>query len=256
MAQVSGADHRMRILISPAMTMVAGDDFSKGTEPVFVGEAAHLIEKLRAMEPEARQVLWSVSDKLMETCEAQLEAWTSTGGGWAATAFHGIQYRHLAPEVLTESQWDYLQDHLRIGSGLYGILRPEDEVHPYRLEMKTKLAVDGAPDLYGFWGDSLARELFPEGAGTLVDVASREYARAVVPRLAPEVSVVTCLFGTVDDQGRFRQRATEAKAARGDFCRWMAEEAVEDLALLASYGGSGYHLDRERSSADTLRFVH
>ena len=134
------------------------------------------------------------------------------------------------------------------------MLAPFDGVVPYRLEMQAKLAVDGARDLYAFWGDGLARSLTDE-FDLLVNCASVEYAKAVTPHAEDcGLSVVTCLFGTLRD-GRLVQRSTEAKAARGDFVRWCAEAGVEDAGQMRAFSESGYRFEEGLSNDDALVFA-
>ena len=109
-----------------------------------------------------------------------------TGLTPAVLAYEGIQYQNLAPQVMTMEQLDYLQEHLRILSGLYGVVRPLDGVAPYRLEMQAKLAVDGARDLYAFWGGRLYEAL--EEDALIVNLASEEYAKAVRPYVQSAVA--------------------------------------------------------------------
>ena len=173
----------------------------------------------------------------------------------AAIAYEGIQYTHLAPGVMSERELAWLDEHLRILSGFYGMLRPLDGVVPYRLEMQARLAVGAARDLYEFWGNTLYERLAAEGCDTIVNVASVEYARAVTPWVRSDgPQVTTCIFGGMRN-GRLRQPATEAKAARGTFMRWCAEHEVTNTDELASFAERGYALDPANTSSDTLVFV-
>ena len=158
---------------------------------------------------------------------------------------------------MNEKELMWLTSHLRILSGMYGILRPLDGVIPYRLEMQAKLAVGGCRDLYEFWGERLLDSLLGDGAEVIVNVASQEYAKAVVPwAQRTGAPVVTCVFGEVRaSDGRVVQRATEAKAARGAFVRWCAEQGVEKVEQLEGFSERGYRLNRSRSDAETLTFV-
>jgi cytoplasmic iron level regulating protein YaaA (DUF328/UPF0246 family) len=175
----------------------------------------------------------------------------------AVLTYVGIQYQHLAPQVMTERELLWLSSHLRILSGMYGTLRPFDGVVPYRLEMQARLSVGESRDLYEFWGGRLLDTLLGAGAGVIVNVASQEYAKALVPwAQRTGVPVVTCVFGEVRaSDGRVVQRATEAKAARGAFVRWCAEQGVEKVEQLEGFSERGYRLDRSRSDAETLTFV-
>ena len=247
----------MRIIVSPAKKMnVVDGSFAWRDLPAFVDEAARLAEAVRALSYDEAKTLWQCSDALAElnferfhTFNARAEALTP-----AVLAYEGIQYQHVAPQVMTADQLDYLEEHLRILSGLYGVLRPLDGIVPYRLEMQAKLAVGGARTLYDFWGDRLYRSLAAE-ADVIVNLASVEYAKAVVPHVAKSCRLVTCLFGTVDANGRLVQRSTAAKAARGSMVRWCAERAVLDPDDLRAFDVAGYAFDEERSTDDRLVFV-
>lgn len=251
----------LRLIVSPAKTVVPEEGPLPLGAPAFLAEAEELTARLRSMDRGALQRLWGTSDALTGKALAALDAWSPAGGGAAVLSFCGIQYTAMAPSVMTDGQLSYLGEHLRILSGLYGVLRPFDAVAPYRLEMGARLGAgtagwdgSGCRDLYGFWGPRLAEEVLPEGEGLLVNVASKEYARAVVPRLAPGVRCVTCLFGCERD-GRWVQRATEAKRARGTFVAWCAERGVGAEGGLAAFDRGGYALDRARSAEDGTTLV-
>ena len=132
----------LRLVISPAKKMVAEDSLPSVTTPRFASDAQALTSLLRSLPAEKLQRLWRTSDALTARCLATLEAWEPAGPASppALLAYQGIQYTRMAPAVMTQRQLDYLQDHLRILSGLYGLLRPFDGVCPYRLEMGAKFS--------------------------------------------------------------------------------------------------------------------
>lgn len=121
----------------------------------------------------------------------------------------------MAPGVFETGQFTYLQEHLRILSGFYGMLRPFDGVTPYRLEMQARLSVNGCPDLYAFWGDRLA-ERWPERPAWWWTWPPRSTARAVLPHLPPSVEVLTCTFGELRKDGRVVEKGTLCKMAGAD----------------------------------------
>lgn len=261
----------LRLIISPAKKMVAEAPLPSLTTPRFVSDAQALTRLLRSFPAEKLQHLWRTSNALTARCHKDLDAWEPSGpmSPPALLAYRGIQYTRMAPVVMTQTQLDYLQDHLRILSGLYGLLRPFDGVCPYRLEMGAKFdepfctsaRESSVNDLYEYWGDRLARALAQEGTDVLVNVASEEYAKAVCggsrrAELCAEagVSVVTCLFGAEKD-GRWLQRATAAKEARGTFVRWCAEHEVCEAAELTGFAEAGYRLDEARSEQDLGRLI-
>lgn len=247
---------RLRIITSPAKKMRVVDAPPwPAREPALLARAERLAEALRSLTRDEAQALWRCSDRLADLNYERVRTMDLAHGETAAViAYEGIQYTHMAPEVMSEEELVWLDDHLRILSGLYGMLRPLDAVVPYRLEMQARLAADGARDLYGFWGDALYEALAAE-CDLIVNVASVEYARAVTPFVrggGPQV--LTCLFCILRD-GRLRQPATEAKAARGTFIRWCAERGIEEPDKLRDFRERGYALDESRSADDTLVFV-
>ena len=244
------------MIVSPAkkMNVVEGPPYVTAL-PCFLGRTERLMRAVQELSYSQAKELWRCSDKLATLNYERFQEMDLTRGTTAAAlAYEGIQYQHLAPQVMTTSELAFLDTRLRILSGFYGVLHPSDGVVPYRLEMQAKLAVDGAHDLYEFWGTSLADALAQE-TDTIVNLASVEYAKAVVPHArARGMRVVTCLFGQLVG-GRFRQRATEAKAARGSFVRWCAEGNIEATDDFPRFAERGYQLDEARSSADELIFV-
>lgn len=254
----------LMFVVSPAkrMDVVEGPPFAQ-TLPAFLADAQSLARELRSLGYDGARRVWRCSDTLArpnwERLATMPEDMTREPRllSPAVLTYVGIQYQHLAPQVMNEKELMWLTSHLRILSEMYGILRPLDGVIPYRLEMQAKLAVGGCRDLYEFWGERLLDSLLGDGAEVIVNVASQEYAKAVVPwAQRTGAPVVTCVFGEVRaSDGRVVQRATEAKAARGAFVRWCAEQGVEKVEQLEGFSERGYRLNRSRSDAETLTFV-
>ena len=253
-----------RIIISPAKRMLVSEGEPHATRrPRFSCEALELAEELRAQGRAAMQRIWRCSDKIAD------EAWAHTQAlpdelrrdpaalTPAVCAYHGIQYTHLAASVMDVAQLSWLEHHLRIFSGLYGILRPFDGVAPYRLEMQAKLP-GGARTLYEFWDSRLYDALACEPqVTTIVNVASVEYAKAITPYVLPGgPHLLTCLFGTIRPRdGRLLQRATEAKAAHGSLVRWAAERQTRDVRELKDFSERGYAFSPQRSTDDVWVFI-
>ena len=247
----------MRIIISPAKKMhVDTDSLAPEGLPQFLPEARRLLSALRAMPGPALQALWNCNDAIAALNMERLRHMDLERDLTPAIlSYEGIQYQYMAPGVFETGQFEFIQEHLRILSGLYGVVRPLDGVAPYRLEMQAKLAVDGARNLYEFWGDSLSRVLAAE-TDVIVNLASVEYAKAVVPSADRcGARVLTCLFGTVDARDRLVQRSTAAKAARGTMVRWCAENAIKEPADLQAFDALGYAFDPARSTDDCYVFV-
>ena len=264
----------LQVIISPAKQMRAAQDaFEALGIPPFAHETARLHRALLDIERNegsgGLQELWNVSDKLLGSCLETLHEFEPIlkndgldnpdivrNTSPAVMSYHGIQYQSMAPEVMDSAQLAWLQSHLWILSGLYGCVRPFHAVEPYRLEMGAKLAVDDARDLYAFWGDKLARTIAPSGSNaTIVNLASAEYAKAVLPHLAADATVVTCLFGEGIRNGKPIQRSTASKKARGSMVRWMAENKLEDASGLTAFD-VGYRHAPELSNHNTLVFMN
>ena len=264
----------LQVIISPAKQMRAAQDaFEVLGIPPFAHETARLHRALLDIErnegSNGLQALWNVSDKLLGPCLDTLHEFEpvlknddldnpdiARNASPAVMSYHGIQYQSMAPEVMDAEQLAWLQSNLWILSGLYGCVRPFHAVEPYRLEMGAKLAVGDVCDLYAFWGDKLARTIAPAGSNaTIVNLASVEYAKAVLPHLTADDAVVTCLFGEGVRNGKPIQRSTASKKARGSMVRWMAENKLEDASGLAAFN-IGYRYTPELSNKNTLVFLN
>lgn len=245
----------MRIIISPAKKMRVDVDSLPCTGlPEFLEEARTLRTALRGMPEHALQALWKCNGSIAKLNVDRLrEMDLERNLTPAILAYVGIQYQYMAPGVFEREQFSFLQEHLRILSGFYGLLRPFDGVTPYRLEMQAKLAVGGHRDLYGFWGDKLARRLAEE-TGFVLNLASKEYSRAVVPYLPPSVRLLTCTFGE-EKEGRVVEKGTMCKMARGQMVRWLAERQVTRAGEIRAFSDLGYRYDQGRSDADHFVFT-
>lgn len=251
---------RVRFIVSPAKKMVESDGEPRPCgRPQFLAETIRLMHEVQRLSYSECRDLWKCSDKLAEPNYRRFQQMDLTSAGTAAVcAYQGIQYQHLAAQVMDAGQLAWLQEHVRILSGFYGLLRPLDPVVPYRLEMQAKLSVGGTKDLYGFWDSRLYDALAAE-ADVIVNVASVEYSRAVT-RHAVEGGprILTVYFGEPRGETGLVQRSTEAKAARGTFVRWCAENGVEDTRDLCDFAERGYRYDDARTAArkeDALVFV-
>ena len=172
----------------------------------------------------------------------------------AVLAYEGIQYRYMAPSVFTENAFAYVQEHLRILSGFYGILKPFDGVTPYRLEMQAKLRVGEAKDLYSFWGNSLANMLFEE-TNCIINLASKEYSICISKYLPRNYRYITCVFGEKKN-GKVIEKGTMCKMARGEMVRYMAENRINNPEQLKSFDRLNYHFDAAESNSNLFVFIN
>ena len=146
-----------------------------------------------------------------------------------------------------------MQEHLRILSGFYGVLKPFDGVTPYRLEMQAKLKTDHCKDLYAYWNSRLAEALFAE-TDCIVNLASKEYSICVSRYLPDSVRFITCIFGEEKD-GKVVEKGTICKMARGEMVRYMAENQITDPEAIKSFDRLNYHFDADRSDDRTFTFL-
>ena len=245
----------MKIIISPAKKMhVDNDTFVPLSKPAFLDKTEKIKEALTKMELPALQKLWECNDEIAELNFNRLRNMNFERNLTPAVfAYDGLQYQHIAPNVLDEEALDYLQKNLKILSGFYGILRAFDGVVPYRLEMQARLACDGYKNLYAFWNSMLYDELMKDD-GEVMNLASKEYSKAVEPFIKIDVRFVTCVFGTYV-KGKLKVKATEAKMARGEMVRLCAENNVQSVDEVKVYNVRGYVFNEELSSENEFVFV-
>ncbi len=245
----------MRVIISPAKKMKTDtDSFPCRDLPVLLPGTEQILSRLRGMSPDELKALWKCNDQIAALNVQRLQDMDLRSNLTPAIiAYEGIQYRYMAPGVFTDRELSYVQEHLRILSGFYGILRPFDGVTPYRLEMQAKLPLGEAKDLYGFWGDSLARQLFGE-TNCIINLASREYSRCVTDHLTRDVVFITCAFCERKD-GKLVEKGTLCKMARGEMVRYMAQNQITQPEGLKAFDRLGYRFSPADSDAKTYTFI-
>ncbi|MBA1190172.1 peroxide stress protein YaaA [Pseudomonas entomophila] len=253
----------MLAVLSPAKTL----DYEtppvtqRHTLPQYLDHAQLLIDQLRDFSPQQIAELMHLSDKLAGLNAARFGSWsahvTPDNAKQALLAFKGDVYTGLDADSLSEDDFDYAQQHLRMLSGLYGLLRPLDLMQPYRLEMGTRLANARGKDLYAFWGtrlsEGLNQALADQGDDVLLNLASNEYFGAV-KRDALKARVVDIEFRDFKN-GQYKIISFHAKKARGLMARFMIQERVEDPARLKAFDAQGYRYEQDASNADRLVFL-
>lgn len=204
--------------------------------------------------------LMHISDKLAELNADRFKAFDldgrSNSAAPAGLTFDGDVYWGLDARSMDDDTLSYAQDHLRILSGLYGVLRPMDAIQPYRLEMGTKMANARGESLYDFWGsniaETLASDLEGHGDNSIVNLASDEYFKAV-DRDALNAPVITCDFLNVKD-GEARKLMYHVKFGRGLMARWIMDNRVDRADGLKDFSAEGYAFDAKASSDTHLIF--
>lgn len=245
----------MKIIISPAKKMVNRTDLlPERTMPLFLEQTKELVRWMRTLTYAEAKNLWRCNDSIARLNYGRVQE-MDLGRQCtpALLAYEGIQYQYMAPAVLEDGQWEYLQEHLRILSGLYGVLRPLDGVVPYRLEMQAKIRLGACDNLYDFWGDRLYRSL-TEGEDCILNLASKEYSKVIERYREPGVQILTCVFGE-EREGRVLQKGTLAKMARGEMVRYLACHQVTDLEELKNFSHLGYRYREDLSGGSQFTFV-
>lgn len=260
----------MRIIISPAKKMKVDEDtLAYESLPVFLDDTARIMKWIKTLNLEEAKALWGCNEKLAKQNferfqKMQLDARLTP----AILSYEGIQYQYMAPTVFEDTMLSYVQEHLRILSGFYGVLKPMDGVTPYRLEMQAKTDIDGVEGLYDFWGSRLYEEvqgfLDSRGRGlqeeeriasrVIVNLASKEYSKCIEPYLQPEDRFITCIFGELSG-GKVVQKGTYAKMARGEMVRFMAENQLEEPESMREFRGLGYRFAEMLSTENEYVFV-
>lgn len=245
----------MRIIISPAKKMnMDTDTFAYRDVPVFLGDTKVLMQWIQTLSYTEVKKLWDCNDKIAELNYDRFRQMSLEKNLTPALiSYEGIQYQYMAPEVFSEKAWEYVQEHLRILSGFYGVVRPLDGVVPYRLEMQAKVKVGEVKDLYEFWGEKLYREV-RGGDGVILNLASKEYSKCIEKYLTPKDIFVTCIFGEMKD-GKVIQKGTQAKMARGEMIRFMAEHGMKKVEEIRAFDRLNYQYEETLSSEKEYIFL-
>ena len=252
----------MLFVLSPAKALDYESPLPTQTHsaPLFVPDSVELIKVLRDFSPHQVAELMGLSDKLAVLNVARYEAWEKTStpdnARQAVLAFNGDVYEGLQAASLSQPQLDWLQQHLCILSGLYGVLRPLDWMQPYRLEMGTALATERGPNLYRFWGPRIADYLNQRLAGQktpiVVNLASQEYFKAV-DRKVLQARVIDCVFEDYKGGG-YKIISFHAKRARGLMMRYAAQHRISSPQKLQGFDLEGYAFAPAASEPDRLVF--
>ena len=253
----------MLMVISPAKTLdytspLATQEYSL---PRYLEQSSQLIEVLRTLSPNQLAELMQLSDKLAGLNVARFTQWqpdfTLENARQAILAFRGDVYTGLDADSLSAADFKYAQQHLRILSGLYGVLRPLDLMQPYRLEMGTKLDNPVGANLYEFWGeqitDSLNQCLAEQKTDVLLNLASNEYFKAVKPKQL-KATLIDVDFKDCKN-GQYKIISFYAKKARGMMARYVIENKIDSVAGLRKFNTQGYYYSAEQSKPEHLVFL-
>ena len=253
----------MLAVVSPAKNLdfespIPVDTF---TQPAMLDQLDHLVKFCKALSPADIASLMSISDKLSVLNADRFaefsRPFTPDNARQAMYAFNGDVYTGLDAYSLSERDVTFAQSHLRILSGLYGLLRPLDLMQAYRLEMGTKLATDKGKDLYQYWGEDITQvlnqALAEQGDSVLVNLASNEYFKSVKKK-SLEAMIITPNFKDLKN-GQYKVISFFAKKARGLMARYIIQNQLTDVEQLKGFDLAGYRFSEEQSSPTDFVFL-
>ena len=258
----------MLILISPAKTLdfETPAEYNHFSQPAFLSDTETLVEQLQTLSAAEISSLMKISAKLGELNAGRYQTWQPAfddhNAKQALLAFQGDVYQGLNADSFDQADFDFAQEHLRILSGLYGVLRPLDLIQPYRLEMGTKLAHPklrslSANTLYDFWQDKLAQEINQQlgklEQRIIVNLASNEYFKAAKPKLLTG-EIITPVFKDWKN-GKYKIISFYAKKARGIMSAYIIKNRIEKIEDLKSFNDAGYNFNKELSDNSNLVFT-
>ena len=240
----------MKIILSPAKKMITDTD---SIEPVALPElidmTTEVLSWLKDKSKEELKAIWKCNDKILEQNYHRLENMNLYSMLTPAVlSYEGIAFQYMAPYVFEEMQFEYVQNHLRILSAFYGVLKPMDGVTLYRLEMQAKVGIGDAKNLYEYWGDMLYRSVIDDSR-IIINLASKEYSKCIEKYLTQQDRYITITFCEASGD-KLITKGTYAKMARGEMVRFMSENNIENPMEIQKFDRLGY-LFRSDLSSDT-----
>ena len=250
----------MRIIISPAKKLNEGFALAnlKATQPQFLSQSQALINILQEKDSFDIASLMKLSIKLADINVSRYQSWhtpfTADNAKQALFSFAGDVYQGLNADSLSSEDIDFAQAHLRILSGLYGVLRPLDLMQPYRLEMGTRLVNPKGSNLYDFWGEQITTQLNSElnKSDTLINLASNEYFKVIKPKLL-HANIITPTFKE-NKAGTYKIVGIYAKKARGLMSRFIIQNRITDVEDIKTFNVDGYMYNPNLSDAKNWVF--
>lgn len=245
----------MIIIVSPAKNMKPNKSHTSPISiPSFLKYTQNLIEELKTYTPWELQELMKINEKIALDSMERFQMMKFDGQGTSAIeTYDGIQYKYMDILELSSKEREFLQDHLRILSGAYGVLKPYDSIYEYRLEMMTKFPNSTFKNLYNYWGNSLYEELTKKDR-IIVNLASSEYSKCIVPFLTSKDTFITCTF-KVYHKNTYKVLATAAKMARGRMVHYIAKNQISTLDGIKNFQDQNFHFSEKDSTKEEFVFL-
>lgn len=238
----------MKIILSPAKKMITDtDSIAPDGLPEFIDKTSEIQRWLKGKSKEELKTIWKCNEKIAELNFNRLQNMDIYHMLTPAVlSYEGIAFQYMAPSVFENSQFEYVQNHLRILSAFYGVLKPMDGVTPYRLEMQAKVEIEDAKNLYEYWHDILYRSIIDKSR-IIINLASKEYSKCIEKYLTPQDKYITISF--CEQAGnKLVTKGTYAKMARGEMVRFMAENDIENPDDIKKFNRLGYIFRSDLSS--------
>ena len=238
----------MKIILSPAKKMITDTDSIAPVElPEFIDRTAEILSWMKSQSKEELKSIWKCNDKIAEQNFNRLENMDLYNMLTPAVlSYEGIAFQYMAPSVFENRQFDYIQNHLRILSAFYGVLKPMDGVTPYRLEMQAKAEIEDTKNLYDYWGERLYRSVIDDDR-VMINLASKEYSKCIEKYLSDKDQYITVTFCERSGD-KLVTKGTYAKMARGEMVRYMAEKEIENPTDIQKFDRLGYIFRGDLSS--------
>lgn len=245
----------MRIILSPAKKMNEETDIlAPQGLPVFMDSTEEIMRWVQELSYEEAKKLWACNDRIARQNYDRFQQMNLYKRLTPAIlSYEGIAYQYMAPSVFANGEFSYVQEHLRILSAFYGVVKPMDGVTPYRLEMQAKAKIAGTKDLYDYWGNRIYLEVLDDSR-VIVNLASKEYAKCVEKYLTAEDRYITCVFGEFSGEKNV-QKGVYAKMARGEMVRYMAEHNVKQPEEMKGFDRLGYVFREDLSDEREYVFI-
>ena len=244
----------MKIILSPAKKMIRDiDSIEPVGLPEFIDQTTEILNWLKDKSKEELKTIWKCNDKIAEQNFHRLENMNLYQMLTPAVlSYDGIAFQYMGPTVFEDGQFAYIQNHLRILSAFYGVLKPMDGVTPYRLEMQAKVAIGDDKNLYEYWGNLLYRSVIDDSR-IIINLASKEYSKCIEKYLTPQDRYITVTFCELAGN-KLVTKGTYAKMARGEMVRFMAENEIENPVEIQKFDRLGYSFRSDLSSDSEFVF--
>lgn len=245
----------MIAIISPSLTMEeCSDNYTNLTIPFQVDMAKKIVSRINELNIQDMKSIMNINEKLATINKLRYKKIKfDNNGSPAILSYTGTVYKNINASIFDLDEIEFCKKHVRILSGLYGILKPYDSIYEYRLELKTKIDIEDSNNLYDYFGNSIYKCLISEDR-EIVNLCSGEYSKAIIPYLTNEDKFITCSF-KINKNGVLKIFATDAKDTRGRMINFIVKNKINNVELLKNFNENGYVFREELSNDSEYVFV-